>query len=490
MKYLIYIYTVVVCATLMFTSCESIDDIEPINGLNAETGITNENTANLALIGVYATFTQASDGEGIPNLYYLPSLLSNVAINSPYFTNTELASYANNDPIITGRENLGAYTRMYDLINRANWLIASVDNLTDGNFTTEGRRDEILGEAKALRALANFYLLRLWGQFYDANSQYGNVLRTSPATSTEVFPRSTVTKTYAQILQDLDDAIATAPNNSVKNFANQTFAKGLKAKVLLYQGNYAEASSLASEVINNPGGNFALSATYAEIFDGFTDAVYNTDELLFGTSGDDNRTRIGLGQFWGFSVQMPQSFVDYASTGTLTVGSQTINYDSNRVSSSFLSPYGAPFYANNKFANQYLNGKSFEVAYHLRMAELYLIFAEANARANNAVTTEALNALNAVRTRVGATTGGNGFVTYPASISLAQFLEAVRIEKSIELAGEMGEEWFDLVRYHFVDGFDVSTVKPTATNPEKYILPIPSQTVEVTNNLVVQNPSY
>jgi hypothetical protein len=47
-----------------------------------------------------------------------------------------------------------------------------------------------------------------------------------------------------------------------------------------------------------------------------------------------------------------------------------------------------------------------------------------------------------------------------------------------------------LVRYHFTDGFDVSKVKPTAVNPDKYILPIDYVNIEAGKNIVEQNPSY
>ncbi|MGS0524406.1 RagB/SusD family nutrient uptake outer membrane protein [Zobellia nedashkovskayae] len=131
------------------------------------------------------------------------------------------------------------------------------------------------------------------------------------------------------------------------------------------------------------------------------------------------------------------------------------------------------------------------MVYHLRAAEVYLIYAEADARATNSVSSDALSALNEIRVRAGATTtGGDGFETYPATITLPQFLEAVRIEKHIELAIEMGEEWYDLVRYHFVDGFDITTVKASATDPNKYILPIDAITLEVGGNIVEQNPGY
>ena len=97
--------------------------------------------------------------------------------------------------------------------------------------------------------------------------------------------------------------------------------------------------------------------------------------------------------------------------------------------------------------------------------------------------------------RAGATTtGSDGFETYPASISYEEFLEAVRIEKMMELATENGESWYDLVRYDYADGFgagfQVSDIKASATNADKFILPIPTGTIDASSGTTLQNPSY
>ena len=63
-----------------------------------------------------------------------------------------------------------------------------------------------------------------------------------------------------------------------------------------------------------------------------------------------------------------------------------------------------------------------------------------------------------------------------------------------ELFGEMGEEWYDLIRYDYADGFgsgfQVSDIKPTATNSDKFILPFDEKNLAAGNNIVVQNPGY
>lgn len=493
MKTYKHIYISLVSLILIgFASCEKIEDIEPLFTLDAEIAIVDENSANLVLIGAYSGFRQKSISSGFPEIFMVPSKLSGLGLSSPFGRPTqEGSSYDQNNPDTNGSINLGAYTNFYDVINRANWLINGVTKLTDDNFTTPGRRDEMLGEAKALRALAHFYLLRQWGQFYDSSSAFGITVNTEPSRSSKVSPRSTVSDSYAQIIDDLNDAIAMAPDGTTKIFANKTFAKGLKAKVLLYQGKYAEAATLAKDVIDNSGGNFSLATTYDEIFDNSSPALFDSTEVLFGSRGENGAASegLGMGNFWGAQyIVVSPSFLPFTN-GTINIGGQQISYDGSRAATHFVQFSPAPFLDNAKYS--FAGGEIYEMIYHLRMSEIYLIYAESDARANNMVTTNSLNALNFVRTRAGATTtGGNGFETYPASISLNQFLETVRIEKYIELAGETGEEWFDLVRYHFVDGFDVSSVKPTATNPDKFILPIPSLSIEAGGNVVAQNPSY
>ncbi|RAV28952.1 RagB/SusD family nutrient uptake outer membrane protein [Sinomicrobium soli] len=493
MKILKYIYATVTGTLIMsLSSCElakDLDDYEPNYALDADKAIVDEASAELALAGVYSGFRQRSSSGGIPEIYLVPSLMSGSMINNSLFNNTaEVLGYVNNNPIAIGATSgLGVYTCMYDIVNRCNWLIEKVEVLSENAFTTPNRKTEILAETRAVRATANFYLLRLFGQFYDTTSEYGITLRTEPARSDEAFPRNTVTEVYDAIIADLDEAIAGAPDLRAKYYVNKTYARGLKAKVLLYKGDYAAAASLAGAVIESSGPDFALAADYAGIFtDHSTPALFDSPEILFASKGEP-QAGVGMGNFTGFWASIAPGYITFGEQ-SMTVGGQDITHDGERITS---TTFDADIMGIDTYKGNAENGDQYEMVYHLRMAEVYLIYAEAAVRGNNSVTTEALEALNAVRIRVGATsTGGDGFEIYPATITPEQFLTAVRIEKYVEFGTEMGEEWFDLVRYHFVDGLDITAIKPSATDPDKYILPIDGNTIEAGGNVVKQNPGY
>ena len=485
---------------VFFTSCEVANDLEefdPLFSLPAETAIKDESTAELALTGMYAILQQR-DIQGNPWHAGIANSLGGVNTGGAFFfVGAEEASYLANNPITDGVTLSTIYSGQYVMINRANWVIDGVEKLTDDDFINNNRRLEIIGEAKTMRALGHFHLLRLFGQFYDTNSSLGVNVRQEPATDAIPQPRVSVADTYAAILADLDEGISKGPNSRPKFYASSTFAKGLKAKVLLYMGDYAQAATIAKDVIDNSGPNFALTPTFVELFDHTSLDPLDKSESLFNVYSDDNEG-LGMGTFWGLFWGVSDWYYDLGELGTMTVGSQVINHDGPRTPFMKTGEYQIPGFGingNMKFKQPSGPQAQFETFYYLRMAEMHLIYAEASARSSNSVPADALASLNAVRIRVGATTtGGDGFETYPASISYDQFLEAVRIEKLMELGGEWGEDWYDLVRYDYADGFgtgfQVSDTKATATNSDKFIMPIPAASIQASNGVVEQNPSY
>ncbi|HYQ57497.1 MAG TPA: RagB/SusD family nutrient uptake outer membrane protein, partial [Draconibacterium sp.] len=416
MKILKQIYITLFSLLLLgFASCEltpELDDYEPLYSLPAETAITGEPTAELALTGIYSGFRQLSSGSGNPEIYIVPDLMSGYAQGSFYnSTDPEVIGWISNDPLLVGASNqTGIYTRMYDIVNRSNWLIASLEKLSDNDFETPGRRNEIIAEAKTLRAVGHFYLLRLFGQFYDVNSEYGIDIRLIPAENADAQPRKSVADSYKAIFDDLDAGIADGPEPRGTMYVNKYFAKGLKAKALLYKGDYAAAASLANELISD--GMFSLAPDYAEQFQPHTSvALYDNPEILFGSSGDSD-AGLGIGNFYsGFFAAISQNYID-AVSDSIQIAGQTILFDGGRATSvlNVNNSYGG--YWSSKYTSYFADG-TFEMIYHLRLAEVYLILAEASARAGSSVSTEALNALNDLRIARGATTGGDGYVTYP-----------------------------------------------------------------------------
>ncbi|BDD13085.1 membrane protein (plasmid) [Fulvitalea axinellae] len=473
---------------IILSSCDlvkDLDDYSPKYSVDAEFAIHDQTSAEQALTGVYAGWAQSSKLTGMPDIMIIPSLLGITASQGEAGESRFLAL---NKPNKEMKSIEGGYLSLYSIINRANWVIEKVSLLSGDKFSNPKRKREILGEAKTMRALAHFYLLRLWGQYYDTSSKYGIVITLEPTRTKDAKARSTVEETYQAILNDLNDAIIEAPILRKKIFANQTFAKSLKAKVLLYKGSFSEASQTAKEVIDHASENFGLLNDFQSLFDLTTPDVFDNKEALFCAYGDKIHG-LGLSAYWlGSFCSISNRYQELAKNGGAIINDQVIKYDSTRIS--FISP-NSEINTNNKYQRA-----PYEIAYHMRMAEIYLIFAEANARTHKKTYQDALWALNLIRKRAGAhSVRSDGFNTYPSDISNKKLLEAIRIEKMMELGTENGESWFDLVRYAYIDGgfesgFKVYDEKSAAINPDKYILPIPEESVKSGNQTVIQNPSY
>ena len=498
LKYLI-LFSVI---TYSFTGCiaPSLSSYEPPYALEATKGIVDEGTAELALTGLYAQFRK-NDGEGMPYMFFVPEAMG-AYCDPAYYDfyirkDPQYVGMCNNSPVASGNNFFlnGIYTGMYKLVNKANWIVQEVSKIDATSFSRVERKNEIIAEARMMRALGYFYLLRLYGEFYDVNSEYGLDIRKTPAMDATPYPRKSVGEVYDFILEDLEYGISDGPTVSARYFTNIGFAKGMKAKVLLYMGRYAEAKAAAKDLIDKHSNNFSLCSTASIFLPHTSRAIYDSPEVLFGThSGDDRELEaLAYGSCANYFIDGINANYEALIKGSTVIGGRTFLHDGGERISMLIPSYMGPgIFSTQKFLDSW---EGYEMIYHLRMSEVYLILAEASARAAGAVDTDALNALNDLRTARGATNnGGDGFEIYPAGLDLNIFLELVRKEKAIELILEGGESWFDLVRYDYADGFDkgfkASDIKPTATDYHKFIFPIPQKSLDVSEGIIKQNPSY
>lgn len=119
--------------------------------------------------------------------------------------------------------------------------------------------------------------------------------------------------------------------------------------------------------------------------------------------------------------------------------------------------------------------------YYIRLGEIYLIHAEAEARKAGGNLNEAMTSLNAIRERAG--------VEVYEVTDKTTFLAQVREEKLLELFFENGETWFDLIRYHKLGDISAFAEKSSLTSETQFILPMPLNVLSA-NNLLIQNPGY
>ncbi len=461
-------------AALNTISC-SIDDIEPIYKLTEDNVVVDVKSAQSLLTAAYIPFREFGTSNFLAG-QMMSSGEQDRGLSGFYGDD---GYWENNleDDNITLAPN---YSDIYRAINNANFLI---DQLEQGNAkdASEEEKNTIIGEAKTIRAFGHFALLRRWGQYYDLNSIYGIVLMLEPARENQNIARNTVQECYDSIIADLQFAVANGPTGMPHYRFSSVVATALLSKVYLYAGDFTNAASTALLAINN-GDGYVLEGkgNYAANFTSNWGS-----EILFSPFGDDN-TGESVYAHWSFG---PYQITPSAYFRTLADNSDGVPGDGDMVyntfgyDSRFIFAYDA-FNAGANGIGKYPHlsyGASVNTIVYLRLSEIYLVYAEAEARRSGGDLNEALTRLNEIRDRAN--------MPLKVLTDQATLLQDIREEKMLELFCENGETMNDLVRYHILGDVEASTIKPTLTSVDKMILPL-ARAARSGNNALVQNPGY
>lgn len=275
MKHIRFQFLTLLSATaLTLTSCDligSLDGIEPEHVVTDDNYITDVSTAQTALNGVYASWRST----GVSYLRYGMSSMAHTQTMAMAMGADEFAA----ENIETNNSNVeSAYTAYYNVINTANTFLVHINKNIPG--LSEEKRTEMIAEARCQRALAYLTLLKCFGEYWKQDSPYGVcIFQDELVRDNQPRKRSTVAETYKLISDDLDYAIAHCEKQPADHYhMSSVFAKALKAKMYMAQDNYAEAARLAEEVIGEAGAaGYELESDYAKIFD----EQFNSKEMLF-----------------------------------------------------------------------------------------------------------------------------------------------------------------------------------------------------------------
>ncbi len=438
--------------TALFVALSSCDvlDTEPETSLDPSAALVDGASAQAVLLGAYSRMQVGS-------YYGIEYTLNNdlIADNARYqgFFDSQLELDSGSVPI----SNLwigNAWVSIYSVVNIANQLIDGVPTIDDETFAT---RDRVLGEAHAIRALAYFDLLRVFGEHFDTGSSYGMPLLLEPIENNDFnlipdLARSSVADTYNQIVSDLDTALQLMGEGYVDNTQLSYWSTlALRARVNLYRQDYAAAFDDADEVINSG----------PAVLEDDLDNVY----LTTGTSSESIFDLVFSDQdqsaYYTFAYQRDEYNVDPSLTEAFEDGDARRNYIEFVRGSDRPVKWSDPDNANN--------------AKILRLAEMYLIRSEA-AVYREATPAPALGAddINVIRNRAGLGDAGP-FTTEE------EYIDALLQERRIELNYE-GHRFFDLVRYDRVG--DV-----LGRDDFRKVLPIPRDELLASDNLE-QNPNY
>ncbi len=382
----------------------------------------------------------------------------------------------------------------YSGIERANWVIFKVPDIA----MNEGRKSGILGEAYFLRAFYHWMLTKNFGEV---------VVKVNPSQSEAdaYLGKSTVKEVYAQIYADLDAAIQALPaySQQVPQFGrpSKEAAMALYAKAALYNEDYPKALQMAESVINS--GSYRLLENVEDVFDVTKEAMARAENIwsfesiravpgrisqVHSLYGPANSTGAEYGNSSFGSAFAYQKFYDSfdpLDERRKLLATSFINRSGTVVPQAGITPITTEGVLVRKFRDPNSIGGSYETNLTIiRMADVYLIAAEAEARAAGA-TAKAYEYINVVRRRA-------KLEDLTPGLSAEQFVDAVIQERSWELFAE-ADRWYDLTRtgkFLTLVPSATNNVFPTRTPEAKHrYFPIPLDEIQANPNLV-QNPEW
>ena len=534
-KYIIILLTL----TTFFSSCQDFLDEVPKSQASPENFYKNAKDAEAAVVGAYNAL-QRNGVYGQRQQYLTTDIIRTATWNTMGGIGT-YSFTAENTQVI-----LAIWEDHFKGINEANAAITHIPNID----MDPDRRNTLVAEARFLRALLYFNLVRYFGDVPFMETE------TNSLENLEV-PRDPVDMVYNKIIADLEFGIEhlDVKGETVAGRATVGSAKTLLAKVYLTRGSMAKrdgtgdgladfqlAANLAGEVISD--GHYQLCDYFP---DAFEEENKNNDEIVFDVQFKDGGVEEGnyigmhmglqgppaLGGSWGniistqyfHTIYEPSDLVRQEWTschvrvqgdGNLKIDYPEMNWQPWKIGKYRRWPVRSSDFVFSDF------GIHWPV---LRYAEVFLIYAEALNEVNNGPTDEVFSALNELRRRA-RNVNGDGTretlhqdflprdLTYDESIlpdiSSADYpdyesmKEYIMLERARELGGEC-KRWFDLVRWgKLVENiqFLATYIPPGRTRPEdawgttasnvsehNRLLPIPISEIYA-NPSLEQNPGY
>ncbi|PVX52325.1 putative outer membrane starch-binding protein [Balneicella halophila] len=380
------------------------------------------------------------------------------------------------------------WTRIYRGIFYANVAISNIDELED---VTESEKNQLLAEARFLRAYYYSELVRSYG---------GVPLRTAPDQPIDQ-PRASAEEVYNLIEEDYSFAIQNLPEKSQypaedMGRATKGAAQALLGKVYLYQEKWQQAKEAFQKVINS--GEYSLDPSYSSMFTvAGENGVESIFEIQFFESESEADTWRNGGNFttvfimprniWGWGIMQPtQALYDAYESGdprreaTIILRGEVIEGEVQEGSDDqtglysrkdFLPPSERPVLnVKNSPLNEII----------IRLADVYLMYAEAAYHLGDETTAKMY--VNMVRERA---RNGDNTILPDVTASGTALLDAIYHERRVELGLEHHRYW-DVIR----TGRGQELLHPNFTPGKHELFPIPQSEIDASKGVLTQNPGY
>ncbi len=453
-------YTLILfIATAELSSCKKHLDPTPVNFVSDADPIFDATSSQTALRGVYRQLGSSGYyGENYVTLGFFPTG------DVKNLTTGGAANLVNINFRADDANFNAAWVAIYLTINRANNVITSVPAVQDPTFT-DAAKNQIIGEAKFIRALAYFDIARAWG---------GAQIVLAPTTSIDNIPkvkRSTQAQTYDQVEKDLNEAEALLPDVVNRVRATKRTVWALKARLYLYRQQWDKAEEYASKLIAL--NDYELVKPFSAWF--ANDVVATRESIFELEFSAVNQSTIRQ------QMQHPTNggTYRYAPTDKFV---QLLNDPAVSGGRSALIGKVVQSGTTLWFGNLYYRKNSTDPAYIFRIAEMYLIRAEARAQQNNlSAVTGALADLNKVRDRAG--------ILPSTAVTQGDILIAIENERRVEFAWE-AHRWFDLARTGRAKVVLEAIDPNIKVDAHEYLFPIPVTQIQLDRENLDQNPLY
>ncbi|SFE98129.1 Starch-binding associating with outer membrane [Chitinophaga sp. CF118] len=459
---------------LFQTGCKKLVEVDPpVTSLTGSNVFSSDATAIAVVTGIYINMSQSGLSEGgITSMSLLAGLSSDELALFNGVTNITYIGYYQNALSNSNTGGSDFWNKIYPSLYVVN---SAIEGLVNAVNLTPAIKQQLIGEAKFMRAFYYFYLVNLYGDL--------PLITGIDYTINGTLSRSSSKQVWQQIISDLKDAQnllsdnyldATLINTSLERVRpNRGAATALLARVYLYSKDWVNAENQATVVITNSL-LYSLTTLENSFLKNNLEAIWQLQPVNLGQN-----TLTAIQFILPVSGPNSDNFSVYLSSfqmNSFEVGDQRRYSWIDSVKAK-----GVTYYYPYKYKVNKADEEVTEYQVVLRLAELYLIRAEARVEQNNISGAQA--DLNKIRNRAG--------LSDTKATAVSELLVAIQHERQTELFTEWGDRWLDLKRTGEVDAVMgiVTPKKGGDWNTNWQLYPIPLYELQRNHNLF-QNKGY
>ncbi|MDX1938996.1 MAG: RagB/SusD family nutrient uptake outer membrane protein [Saprospiraceae bacterium] len=450
MKKLLYILIISVVAF----SCD-VFDVEPEASVSDNAAITNAGGLKAAVNGLY---DRLQSGYHNGRLFIAGDISTDISQSvGTWDFYREMDTYRVSPD---NNENRDLFTAIYQVVNQANNIIAAAPGVADA---TDAVKNQSLGEAYFARGISFFDAAMYWGGIPGVYGTLGISLPLEPSREAVTLPRASIQETWDQIEADLQQAVSLLPETGAPARITKAAARGMLARMYLYLKEYGQASDFATQVINDT--KFKLPDDYTTVFTGklSSESIF---EMQF-----DNADQSAI-RTW---------YIPTSAGGRGDLAAHDEFYNAIPAEDERKKLYAYDANAKFYYPTKYSKAGNIDNIHVLRLAEMYLIRAEADFLAGKG---NPLADVNTIRVRANL-----------APLVAINSVDDILNERKVEFAFE-GQRWYDLVRtgkaltvLASVPRNNSPGAPATLTDAKRQVFPIPSVELNANPNSV-QNDAY